>query len=282
MSNSTVSVVALVVALVAPQVFALTIPQAPVITYGYIRNEYGTPMTKAQSGVLELVRSDAREGRVYARCDVGTMEVPGMNYRLSLEVDSGSGGRENAVETETEMFIRALVGGKEQDLSPTSTFVVESPGAVRRIDYTIGKDDDHDGMPDAWEKWVLAMAGRRTTREALEAFKPGDDDDGDGMTNIQEYLAGTDPFLSTDIVKITSFERTADASRVKVTFNTSVNRTFRIVVSPTLEKPAWVPVAASETPEGELTFGTIVGDGYEKTFYIGANSTSMFVRVAVN
>jgi len=259
-----------------------SVPQAPVVTYGYIRNEYGTPMTRLQAAVLELVRDDARTGRVYASCDVAGMEMVGLNYRLSLEVDSASGCRENAVVPDTVMFIRATVGGVNKTLAPAATFATPQPGTVQRIDYTTGEDKDGDGMPDVWERWVLRMARRSATDSAVKAFMPGDDSDGDGMTNYQEYLAGTDPFVATDIVMIKSFEPIPGTRRAKVTFSTPCNRTLRIVTAQSLANPAWVPMAASETPDGEFAFGTIKGDGYEKTYYISANANAMFVRLAVN
>ena len=46
-------------------------------------------------------------------------------------------------------------------------------------------DSDSDGMPDAWEK----TRGLRPT-DASDAAK---DRDGDGYTNIEEFLNGTDP-----------------------------------------------------------------------------------------
>src|SRR6185436_20184522 len=56
-------------------------------------------------------------------------------------------------------------------------------GAVVVVEIT--GDEDHDGLPDAWE----ALHG-------FSSFNPNDanlDSDGDGHTNLQEYLAGTDP-----------------------------------------------------------------------------------------
>jgi hypothetical protein len=47
-------------------------------------------------------------------------------------------------------------------------------------------DSDGDGLPDSWE--VARGLNAFDARDALR------DDDRDGLTNLQEYLAGTDPF----------------------------------------------------------------------------------------
>ena len=46
-------------------------------------------------------------------------------------------------------------------------------------------DDDNDGMPDTWEK-AHALDGKNATDAKADL-------DGDGLTNLQEYLNGTDP-----------------------------------------------------------------------------------------
>jgi hypothetical protein len=54
-------------------------------------------------------------------------------------------------------------------------------------------DTDHDGMPDEWEK-----------KYGLDPNDPSDaakDLDGDGYTNLEEYLNGTDPTKSIDYSK---------------------------------------------------------------------------------
>jgi hypothetical protein len=52
-----------------------------------------------------------------------------------------------------------------------------------------GVDSDGDGIPDSW---MMQHFGH-TTGQAGDQSRAHDDADGDGMSNLQEYLAGTDP-----------------------------------------------------------------------------------------
>jgi len=265
-----------------PLAAAITIPQVPVVTYGIVRNEYGEPLTKAQALELKLVKDADRHGRVYAQCAVGASALLGMNYQLTLEIDSADGGRKNAVTTGTRMFIRATQGDVEKTLAPDSAFDTPKQGTTRRVDYTTGTDADNDGMPDAWEVWVLDTVGEDSSEEGIRAFRPDADADGDGMSNWEEYLAGTDPFNETDLVKITGFELVPGTQRAKVTFMTSYQRKFRLVFATSLAKPDWSPLAASESVDGELKYAVGDGDGFERTFYVDARMPSAFIRLAVN
>lgn len=49
-----------------------------------------------------------------------------------------------------------------------------------------GGDSDHDGLPDEWETQFLNGV-------ASDQQGPNDDPDGDGLTNLEEFLRGTDP-----------------------------------------------------------------------------------------
>ena len=269
-------------ALCAATAGADAIPQAPVVTYGLIRDEYGSPLTKTSAATARLVKSDHPQGTVYASCSVGETDFAAMNYRLTLEIDSEGPVRPYAVVKGTSMCVQCLIGGTIKGLTPSPVFTVPANGTAQRLDFSLGTDADADGMPDAWEAWILAMNGLPNNTAAVKAFKPGDDADGDGMTNYEEYLAGTDPFFATDILTITSITRTANG-RAAISFTTTPGRTYRLVASERIAPtPNWGPVATAQTETGTLTYETFTGTGRTVTVYVGATGNQKFFRVAAD
>ncbi|MBR1588573.1 MAG: hypothetical protein IJ658_09645 [Kiritimatiellae bacterium] len=262
---------------------AVPIPQAPVITYGLVRDAYGTPLTAAAGATMRLVRSSDPDGRVYAEATVGDTGFPGMNYRLSLEIDSEGPSRPYAVTFGTSMRIQCLAGGAAQALSPSPVFRTPLNGTAQRKDFSLGGDADGDGMPDEWEAWILDVNGRPSDAAAVAAFRPDGDADGDGMTNYQEYLAGTNPFEATDLLAITSFRKLEGTDRVEIRFTTVPGRTYRIVKADALDAPVWAPVATTRVTDGAPAYETYAGTGRVMTVYAdAADAPSAFFRVAAN
>jgi hypothetical protein len=59
-----------------------------------------------------------------------------------------------------------------------------------------GTDTDHDGIADAWEL---------SYTNSLAAFSDTSDTDGDGLSDLEEYLADTNPLDPDDQLQITDF-----------------------------------------------------------------------------
>jgi hypothetical protein len=263
----------------------VSIPQSPVVTYGLVRDEYGVPLKSASEAEVRLVRAAAAGGTVYSRSAVTDQMLPGVNYRLSLEIDSEGPSRTYAVLSGTEMKILCTVGGEEAILAPVSVFTTPKAGTAQRKDYTIGSDADGDGMPDAWEEWVLRCAGKSYDAAAIAAFDPKADADGDGMSNRAEFFAGTDPFLETEMFAITAFESVAGTDRVKIRFTTRSNRKYHVVFSESLgENAVWVPVPTSKKSDGALDYEKYDGTGRVLTIYAprSVEGASGFFRVVCN
>ncbi|HEB67550.1 MAG TPA: hypothetical protein ENI93_06350, partial [Gammaproteobacteria bacterium] len=63
-----------------------------------------------------------------------------------------------------------------------------NPRQTRAIENCAGQDQDGDGLPDCYERWI----GGDETDPGNAALDP----DGDGLTNLDEYTAGTHPYLA--------------------------------------------------------------------------------------
>ncbi|HXJ59575.1 MAG TPA: lamin tail domain-containing protein [Verrucomicrobiae bacterium] len=100
-------------------------------------------------------------------------------------------------------------------------------------------DRDNDGMPDSWE-----------LQYGLNPDNPNDatqDKDHDGLSNRDEYLAGTDPTSSSSVLAlgVTSF------APLTLEFNAAANKSYTVEFRNDLTFGAWVPltnVDPSPTP----------------------------------
>jgi hypothetical protein len=85
----------------------------------------------------------------------------------------------------------------------------------------VGLDSDGDGIADAWERtWF----GNLTTANASSDY------DHDGMTDHQEYLAGTNPLDPQDNLRITSFRHgsVGDPNYISLFWTSQPSRLYRV------------------------------------------------------
>jgi len=80
-------------------------------------------------------------------------------------------------------------------------------------------DSDADGLPDDWEQYWFGSLSQGAS----------DDPDGDGSTQKEEWLAGTDPMSAASVLKISHVTR--DGGRVVLRHPFAANRTYRVEVS---------------------------------------------------
>ena len=94
------------------------------------------------------------------------------------------------------------------------------------------QDSDGDGLPDWWE---LAYGTNWKVADAT------DDPDHDGLSNLQEYFAGTDPHDANSTLKLR-----ADAlppNFVSLQFSASSNHTYSILYKDNLNNVSWTKLA---------------------------------------
>lgn len=93
---------------------------------------------------------------------------------------------------------------------------------------TVGGDSDGDGMPDAWEQQFGLIVG---------ANDSGEDGDGDTMTNLEEYLAGTDPTLASSRLAMVISPPVGGA--VTLQFDAVSNKSYSVLYRTSLSTGAW-------------------------------------------
>lgn len=255
------------------------LPLAPTVTYGLIRDEYGQPLSGSADVLLV---KEATPDTACASMTIDGLLAFGVNYRLSLELEDLTSPlvRPYAANVGTAMRVIVKIGGVEQPLTPTPTFSAPAAGVARRVDFATATDADGDGLPDAWEELMVAWSDGLFT--SIRDIRPDDDSDKDGMTNLQEYLAGTFPFLRTDLFSITQTANVPGTGRMALTFATSDTRTYHILSADRLDSPVWSPTQSSATPDGELLYQTYPGTGRTVTVYVDASRTAAFFRIGAN
>jgi hypothetical protein len=133
---------------------------------------------------------------------------------------------QNAIRTSTwRIIVTNAAAATVSGTSPTATFNV-----------SVVADFDQDGLPDAWE-----VANGQSTNDASNASV---DVDGDGMTLLQEYTAGTDyndpqSFLRVD-VKTDSLGSTNGAW---IEFGAVSNKTYTLQYRDDAATGVWTPLA---------------------------------------
>ncbi|MCC6235859.1 MAG: lamin tail domain-containing protein, partial [Verrucomicrobiales bacterium] len=128
-----------------------------------------------------------------------------------------------------------------------------SPGTAPAV---TDPDLDDDGLPDAWEREHGLNPG-----DASDAAR---DADGDGASNLAEYLAGTDPTESGSVLRFTQVRWAADGT-LMCRFPAAAGRGY-VIESRRLDgTPAWativtVPVGATAR-DVEVSVGAPSGAG---------------------
>ena len=153
----------------------------------------------------------------------------------------------------------------EQTAVPLGDPVPNTAYGFGRIDALAAlglSDSDNDGMPDWWELW-----------RGLSRFDRSDaaqDPDADGLTNLQEYLAGTDPNDAASVLRIT--ELGLSGGEVVSLFTSVVGKRYSLERTGDLASPSWSAVATN-----------LVGTGtyYQVRDPCGASAPQRFYRIKV-
>lgn len=97
-------------------------------------------------------------------------------------------------------------------------------------------DQDGDQLPDVWE---------RTYFPSITTTDASSDPDGDGASNLSEYLAGTHPLNASDFLRLRQPELSADSRYWILRWSGVAGRYYRVLAQPTLNG-TWLDTAGEQ------------------------------------
>jgi hypothetical protein len=132
-----------------------------------------------------------------------------------------------------------------------------------------GDDSDSDGIPDAHERRALWLAGLPIS---LDTLGGASDLDGDGVSDLDEYLAGTRADAAGDAFRTTHTEHTPLG--IVLDWKVAPGRVYDVQGSPTMAPNSWVNLATGlKPPTGADEHGVVIE--------LPENTARQFYRVVV-
>jgi hypothetical protein len=122
-----------------------------------------------------------------------------------------------------------------------------------------GVDTDGDGIADAWE---YQKFGNLTTANATS------NSDGDPMTDLQEYLADTNPLDANSYLRITNYATASTGATNLLTWTSQPTRLYHVHESLSLTSPSWYDsVLGLISPDGASTTRNVTDTNTPIRFY---------------
>ena len=168
---------------------ALAFPPLPHHTvYGVVRDEFGNPLI---SRGTELTLETTAGTTITTTVTPGL--AAGVNYRIEVPMDAGLTSdlyRPTAMRPSAPFRVRVKIAGRTfvPIEMKANMALLGQPAESSRVDLTLGEDADGDGLPDAWERSVIAAGNLGLS---IEGLKPDARLNGNSLSVLEAYLAGT-------------------------------------------------------------------------------------------
>jgi hypothetical protein len=253
------------------------LPQPMIIYYGQALDEFGWPFRDNADVILRVGEQE------YARHAIHGSLAPGVNFALYVHLDDGRDAvaySPEAIRLNQRVTISVRDRGGERPILENATLPrPTAPGDILYVKITAGEDTDGDGLPDRWEQEVISSQ-LHPEIDTPERLSPSDDYDQDGMSNADEYLAGTFAFLGDDY---TAIERITvlPSGRLRCDFFSVVGKVYSLASTADLSAPDWRSCPVSFTESGPLHPGPIEASQGLTSVFFEVSAPAQYYRLDV-
>ncbi len=252
------------------------IPLPPFTVYGEVGDWNGRPFGSNDIATVVAKVDDVEMDR----CEMIGGVYPSLNYRVKIPLATGplSGYANIGDSIELEVYhdgsLHSVITGSQ---SP----VVGKPAGLIQYNMLIGTDTDSDALPDEYEMLFEGFWDSANGPFSLASISPGDDFDGDGVSNWKEFIAGTIPIYSDDYLKIEEF-RQIGSGQFALSFVAASDRSYGLPATSDLVHSNWVDstFATSENEVPVRTFHYAPAAHYT-TLYLLPSSDEAAIRLEV-
>ncbi|OGV44728.1 MAG: hypothetical protein A2X46_16450 [Lentisphaerae bacterium GWF2_57_35] len=266
-----------------PSSFCFASPPLPSFRYyGLLADEYGWPVLRGDNTVVILKNGTNECARYTANELLGN----GINYILEAAIDNATGARyaPYALRQGETVTVSVVVNGIEQTLMGGSSLpVVGNPGAAVRVDLNLGTDVDGDGLSDQWETaLIINNSGGLYTN--IYQVLPGDDFDGDQVSNQGEFGAGTAPEWADDVFEANQWMMNADGL-LTLCFWTKQGLTYEIFAAPQAlsgQGFTWTHVPFRTSPSSTERMNSTAAQSSRTFFYVTPTNTYKMYRLEIH
>ena len=271
-------------ALLAADAAAVNVPLGTFIDAGRAMNYRHEVLTGEDDVTIQAV---ATNGVVLASCKVFEADDTGVNFLLEVPVAAEANDRAAAIGDTLNCLVVSATGATNATTRPLPPVAEANAVASCDIvwydatDFAYGGEGGTVPIPKAYLQgldYFMRQAGH-------DAYDPAADWDGDGADNYAEYVAGTNPFDPSDLLRIRDFRVAGEESLV--TFEYVGGHLYALQAAESLVEPEWMAAEFRTVPGGGLRTVAVIkdadGDAGLVTLYAtpAANATNMFYRVEV-
>jgi len=287
MSKACLSAVCCLLSVLALSANAAFIKVPPPVYAGLVKDYMQNPYPAANE--VQVFARRASDAKLLAATTVGDV-AQGVNYSLTLPMLSAASADVVGLQYGETATFSCLDGDV---LWSNLARVTPSKPGFQRLDFTLGHDENGDGIAD---EYAAYMELKMKEYEIAGAYDPEADYNGDGISNRAHYLAATNPFaglvvggqkISECVCTISSLMNVRSVTGDEffaITFNALEEVAYSVYALDDLSK-GWgeaVKVASRETKNGESEEDHYPEQSGEMTLYVPKGSAKqMFYKLSI-